>query len=254
MMNGMQELHTKSPKAGPRAAYSDERGMDGGFMNEAEAMRIAIHGTRAQRLWTGLKAFSKLLRNPDDTTQIFLMGIVLNAPMFPHLLLRMMTSDEGVRLVEERPLINTKTVDFDALRKLPASTLGGAYVRYLDENKLDPDLFKPPPGLPAVPRWVATRVRQTHDVWHALTGYGPDVPGELALQAFTYGQLGMPSAVMVATLGTLTRAPRSMLDVARGYRRGKAAKFLPTVRFESMWQRPLEEVRRELGIAPLLHS
>jgi len=253
-MNGMQELETKSQKVAARAAYSDERGMDGGFMNEAEAMRIAIQGTRFQRLSTGLKAFGRLLLNPDDTTQIFLMGIVLNAPMFPELLLRMMTSDEGVRLVEERPVINSQTVDFDALRRLPRATLGGAYVRYLDENKLDPDLFKPPPGLPAVPRWVVTRVRQTHDVWHALTGYGPDVPGELSLQAFTYGQLGMPSAVMVATLGTLTRAPRSMRSVMRGYRRGKAAKFLPVVRFESMWQRPLEEVRRELDIAPLFQS
>ena len=29
-MNGMQELETKSQKVAARAAYSDERGMDGG--------------------------------------------------------------------------------------------------------------------------------------------------------------------------------------------------------------------------------
>lgn len=198
MMNGTQAVEArKAPKVSGRAAYSDDRGMDGGFMNEAEAIRVALQGSRAQRLATGLKAFTRLLRNPDDTTQVFLMGIVLNAPMFPDLLLRIMTDEAGPALVHDRPVISSKTVDFDALRKLPPSTLGGAYMRYLDDNKLDPDLFKPPPGLPEVPRWIVTRIRQTHDVWHALTGYGPDVPGELALQAFTYGQLGMPSALLL---------------------------------------------------------
>lgn len=254
MMNGAQVVEaraSKSPKTEERKAYSAERGMDGGFMNEAEAIRIALEGSRAQRITTGVKAFARLIANPDDTTQVFLMGIVLNAPMFPELLLRIMTTEPGPAMVQEKPLINSKTVDFDALRKLPAATLGGAYVRYLDDNKLDPDLFKPLPGLPEVPRWIATRIRQTHDVWHALTGYGPDVPGELALQGFTYGQLGMPSALLVSTLGTLARAPRSMGMVWRGYQRGKAAAFLPVVRFEEMWSRPLIEVQRELRIGEI---
>lgn len=254
MMNGAQAVEAKSngvSKAPVREAYTADRGMDGGFMNEAEAIRIALQGTRTQRLVTGVRALARLIKNPDDTTQVFLMGIVLNAPMFPGLLLRIMTDEAGPALVHEQPLLSSKTVDYDALRRLPASTLGGAYVRYLDENKLDPDLFKPPPGLPEVPRWIVARIRQTHDVWHALTGYGPDVPGELALQGFTYGQLGMPSALLVSTLGTLTRSPRSIGSVLRGYRRGKAAAFLPVVRFEKMWSRPLEEVRRELGIAAL---
>ncbi len=251
MMNGAETVEQRPSKTPDRAAYTAERGMDGGFMDEALAIRIALQGSRAQRLATGFKALARLIKNPDDTTQVFLMGIVLNAPMFPELLLRIMTCEEGPALVHERPLISTETVDFGLLRKLPASTLGGAYARYLDNNQLDPDLFKPPPGLPEVPRWIVTRIRQTHDVWHALTGYGPDVPGELALQGFTYGQLGMPSALLVSTLGTLTRSPRSIAMVLRGYRRGKAAAFLPVVRFESMWSRPLEDVRRELAIMPL---
>src|SRR5690606_37799839 len=101
-----------------------------------------------------------------------------------------------------------------------------------------------------VPRYVAQRVRQTHDVWHVLTGYGPDVEDELALQGFTFAQMGMPSSFLIATLGTLARAPRSIARVLEGYRRGKASAFLPTVRFEAMWQRPLLDVRRELRIPP----
>ncbi|MFO0549881.1 MAG: Coq4 family protein [Polyangiaceae bacterium] len=133
---------------------------------------------------------------------------------------------------------------------LPADTLGGAYVRYLDDNKLDPDLFQAPPGLPEPLGYIAQRIRQTHDVWHVLTGYRPDVSGELALQGFTYAQLGAPSALLIAALGTLTKSPRSARAVLDGYRRGKSAVFLPVVRFEKMWELPLAEVQRRLGVPP----
>ena len=46
------------------------------------------------------------------------------------------------RPLRERPAIDKAHFDFDRLRALPASTLGGAYVRYLDEKNLDPDLFQ----------------------------------------------------------------------------------------------------------------
>ncbi len=218
-------------------------------VTEVEAIRLAQEGSRWQRIRVGLIALSRLMRNPDDTKQVFIVGIALNASSFPGFVARITSSAAGAALASERPLINSQTVDFAALRKLPQTTLGGAYVRYLDENKLDPDLFQPPPGLPELPRWIAARIRQTHDIWHTLTGYKPDVPGEIALQGFTYAQLEMPSALLLAVLGTITRAPLAAPEVLRAYRRGKAAAFLPVVRFEDMWERPLEDVRRELGIS-----
>jgi ubiquinone biosynthesis protein COQ4 len=83
-----------------------------------------------------------------------------------------------------------------------------------------------------------------------IAGYTPDVEGELALQAFTYAQLGAPSARIIAVLGTLFKSPRSARLVWEGYRRGKAWAFLPVVRFEDLWERDLEELRRELHIRP----
>jgi len=227
-----------------------ERGAEAGWIDEAEAIRIAQGGTRLQRLRIGTRALWRLLLNNDDTNQVFIMNIALNARSLPAVVDRILSDPRGKRLADERPTITTRSVDFAALRALPSSTLGGAYARYLDDNKLDPDLFKPPPGLPELPTWIVTRVRQTHDIWHALTGYGPDAAGELALQGFTYGQLRVPSPLVLATVGTLFRAPWAARSVLDGYRRGAAADFLPVVRFEDMWSRPLDDLKVELRIRP----
>jgi ubiquinone biosynthesis protein COQ4 len=234
----------------PRAEWSPELGADAGHATERDAVRLALSGTTWERAALGLRALVRLLRDPDDTVQVFMLGIAINASRFPGFLARFASSEEGVAMLSARPSIDSRTVDFARLRALPAETLGGAYARYLDDNRLDPDLFQAPPGLPPIPRFVVQRVRQTHDVWHVLTGYAPDVPGELALQGFTYGQLRMPSALLIATLGTLTRSPRSALRVLDGFRRGAAATFLPVVRFEELWDEPLDTAREKLGIRP----
>jgi ubiquinone biosynthesis protein COQ4 len=225
-------------------------GADAGWMDEGRAVRIALEGGFWSRVRVAGKALARLMRNPDDTVQVFFLGIALNGPRLPGIVGRIAVDPGGLALLAERPTIDSRTVDFRRLRALPATTLGGAYARYLDENHLDPDLFQPPPGLPPVPRWVAQRVRQTHDIWHVLTGYAPDVPGELALQAFTYGQLRVPSAWLIAVFGTLLKSPRSAPAVLRGFQRGAAAVFLPVVRFEDLWDRDLAEVRTLLSIAP----
>jgi ubiquinone biosynthesis protein COQ4 len=235
---------------GARKDWDANKGADGGWMTEADAVRLALEGTAAEKLRAGFGALGRLLVDPDDTVQVFLMGIVLNGPYVPRLMLRIAADPEGAKLIEERPAIDSSTVDWDRLRALPKTTLGGAYVRYLDENKLDPDLFQAPPALPQPLRFIAQRIRQTHDIWHVLTGYAPDVPGELALQGFTFAQLRMPSSLLLSTLGTLFKAPTNARRVLDGYRRGRDAAFLPVVRFETMWERELDDVRRELGVRP----
>jgi ubiquinone biosynthesis protein COQ4 len=224
-----------------------------GYTSEAQAAAAAFDGTVRDRARIGIAALRALMQDPDDTRQVFLLGLVFNARFFPRFLARFATSGDGDELLRDRPAIDSRSVDLDALRALPADSLGGAYIRYLDENGLDPDLFQAPPGLPPVPAFVSQRMRQTHDIWHVLTGYKPDVAGEIALQAFTFGQTRMPSAALIAIGGAL-RLSRIRPGIVRmaldGYRRGRRASFLPTVRWEQHWRRPVAEMRDELGVAP----
>lgn len=224
-------------------------------ITEADAAKIALGGSFLERSRLGARALVDLLREPEDTTRVFVLGLLVSRRAYPQLLARITLDDRGARLLRERPAIDRAHVDFERLRALPASTLGGAYVRYLDAKNLDPDLFQAPPGLPEVPSYIAMRMRQVHDLWHVLTGYDTDVPGEILLQAFTWAQTDAPSAMLV-TLGGLARFGATerglLLRVIDAYRRGRRAEFLAPLWLEEMWERPLDEVRAELGIVPAM--
>lgn len=217
--------------------------------DEATAAHAAFHGRPGERARIAFHALRRLLADPNDTRQVFLIGLVVNARRFPRFLARFAADEDGARLLRDQPAIDSSHVDYDALRALPPDTLGGAYARFLEDNGLDPDLFDAPPGLPSMIAYVAKRMRQSHDLWHVITGYGPDVGGEIALQAFTFGVTRMPSARLLALFGTLRYARHDPSIVRRAIvaaRRGRRAKFLPTVRWEDHFARPLDDVRRDV--------
>ncbi len=78
--------------------------------------------------------------------------------------------------------------------------------------------------------FVRDRMRDTHDVWHAATGYKGDVLGELGLLAFIVAQkwnTGIALIVFAAIPKGMRRTP--ILGVVRdGYRRGRSAEWLPS--------------------------
>lgn len=218
---------------------------------EARAIRTMLMGTPMDRARMTLSAGRDLVNDPEDTELVFVLGMLLNRPFFPRFFRRFI-DEGGERLLQERPAIDGCAVA--ELRRLPAHTLGGAYARFLDTNGLDPDLFKAPPGLPEELAYMAQRMRQTHDLWHVLTGYSTNVDGEVCVLSFTYGQTQMPLSGLIGLVGSIKfRRQHPGLGRAawRAYKRGQQAKYLPTVVWEDRWEQPLCEVRQELEIEPL---
>jgi ubiquinone biosynthesis protein COQ4 len=200
-------------------------------------------------------ALGKLLRDPYDTEQVFVLSTHINVGAIRRRLPRFYASADGRRLYEGDLSIDTAHVDLDALAELPDGTLGREYVRFLRDRGLSPDLFQAPAHV--VDRraaYVMKRLRQTHDLWHLLTGHATNPPGEVALQAFTFGQLGAPSAALIALLGTLREVsgrrtlPR---EVLAAYRAGRRAAPLAAVVWEDHWSEPLPALRQRLGIEPV---
>ena len=166
------------------------------------------------------------------------------------------TNPEAQSLLVDKPRVASDVIDFEALRRLPADTLGGAYVRHLDRFGLDPDLLADPFG-----HWSGTRYadpdaaylheryRQTHDIWHALTGLGTEGYEEVLIHAFTWGQLRLPYSALVVSFGTLKHVllERRWGVLLRGLRNawdaGREARSLLLVRWEDRWQVPLAEIR-----------
>jgi len=220
---------------------------------EAEAVAVAISGRLAPRLRIATQALGRLLRDPDDTTQVFLLYVSLNAGSLPDVLRRFAAEPDGPRLMAEKPALDSRSIDFDHLASLPADTLGVAFARHMRENGLSPDVFQSPEGVPPEVAFLIQRLRQSHDLWHVVTGYGTDVVDELALQAFTYGQIRSPGPLILSTVGALRwglRDPQVIKRVREGYRRGCDARPLCALPWELLWETPLTDLRARLGVVP----
>ena len=94
-------------------------------------------------------------------------------------------------------------------------------------------------------------MRDQHDLWHVVTGYGRDLVGEAAVLAFTYAQtrnrgIGLIVAMAYWKGGKSVSWFRPFLREA--YRRGRRAAWLPATDWEALLARPLHEVRAELGV------
>ncbi len=204
--------------------------------------------TTVVRWAKAMLALARLVRDPDDTQQVFEIGERVNGPSHRRLAGTMEASADGRWLMETQPSINAKTLA--QCHTFPQGTVGRAYADFMQANRLSPELFQAPErGEGKKTRYVEQRMRQTHDLWHVLTGYGTDVPGELELQAFTYGQTGSPMSALIV-LGGLSRfwskTPALFRRVRRAYRRGQRSAQLIQVAWEKRWQEPLATVCVEL--------
>ena len=144
--------------------------------------------------------------------------------------------------------------DLVALAALPEGSLGQCFAAYMSETGFDPNYYR---KLDIVDdtTYVLTRLRQTHDLWHLVTGLGSDVNGELGLQAFCLAQVRLPLPIVLLAGGlmkTLFTAPDeigNLLDrIAIGYRLGMQAGPLLAERWEDHWERPLQQWRDQLRI------
>jgi ubiquinone biosynthesis protein COQ4 len=212
---------------------------------------LTMKPTILLRAKTAVGAGLALLRDPGRLDQALVLTQAVNAGMAANSVVRIEATGEGKRLLEERPRIDRAHVDFEALRRLPDGTLGREYVRFLDDNGIGPEPFETLPDI-GDPRaaWLVLRMRQTHDLWHVLTGYRPDVEGEVLLQAFTYAQVRAPSALLIVVFGSLRLLSRGLgylRALRHAFARGRATRFLATFRWEEHWDRPLAVLREELA-------
>ena len=214
-----------------------------------------------------LKAIRELLDNPDDLPKVFTILEALSGGTLSRLHATMARDETGVRLLAERPDIVPLLQDRDALRRLPAGTVGRAYLDFVESEGISAqgirdanvmgrthDRVLPPPL-----DYVQARMRDTHDLWHAVTGYKGGLLGELALLAFSLAQTWNPGVALIVVAGVLKISVTELTNVevsptqARavvfdGFRRGRRAAWLPAQRWEDLLALPLEEARSKLRL------
>lgn len=220
-----------------------------------------ISQTHPVRPVEALVALSRLIRDPNDTEQAFRVVRALDGAHADRLMARFAASEGGARLLAERPSLLAALSDREALAAMPEGSLGRAYLAFCDGEGITPgglveasmledrDLLEPRF------RYMADRLRDSHDLWHVVTGYRTDLLGENAVLAFTAAQTGSVGVGVLAAAGYL-RSYRLRAEIGRAgrelvrsaWQRGKRAAWLPAVVFEELLDQPLEAVRARLGV------
>jgi ubiquinone biosynthesis protein COQ4 len=201
-----------------------------------------------------------LLADPDDTEQAFRVIAALSGNSTGRALRRFRNTPVGARVLRERTRMLDMIADSERMAAMPDGSLGAAVrdfyareqisadglvaasedaYREVDADDIDADL-----------QFMGQRLRDLHDTFHVLTGYGRDLRGEVAVLSFTVPQSKNPGiAFLVFTV--LRRAGfRSEMGqlIRQGFRRGLRSAWLAGQDWEALFLEPLDAVRERLKI------
>jgi len=144
-------------------------------------------------------------------------------------------------------------IALESLEDLPHGTLGRVFADHCRARQIDPNLVHVPPT-DAV-GWLLNHLYQTHDIWHVVTGWGNDLPGEVGLGSFYAAQLGAPPffGYMFALVFLNVVSRRADLDAifaasSAGYRAGQRAEPMFGVDWDELWGMPIAEVRARFAV------
>ncbi|MDX2167348.1 MAG: Coq4 family protein [Deltaproteobacteria bacterium] len=218
-----------------------------------------------RRAWQALR---NLIADSQRTDQVFEIIRALSGDAFDRAWLRFRAHPDGQRLLRERPSLLATLSDRAALRALPPGSFGRTYAAFMDAAQLDAaglvqaeaeasQNYAPPDDGPLDPdvEFFGDRLRDMHDLWHVLTGYGRDEAGEAANLAFTYAQVPNLGIGLIVLAGAVL-GPRDLTFywpryLWRAFRRGRRATLLSVAHYEALLPLPLAEVRRQLGVQPV---
>ncbi len=206
-----------------------------------------------------VRAIRGLLRDPDDTGQVFKIIEALKGDSITAPLRRLKADPVGAAMLDERIDIVEKLNDRDTLRALPEGSIGRAYYDFVHSEGLSADGLiaareEAPEyaGLSDDEQWFVNRLRDIHDLQHVLTGYNRDPLGELALLSFMTTQVpnrGINFIIMVGSRKFKKDYPELNVKglVAEGRKIGEGAAWMPAIRWEDRLHESLAAVREELG-------
>jgi ubiquinone biosynthesis protein COQ4 len=145
------------------------------------------------------------------------------------------------------------SIDLLALHQLPVDTLGYHYADYMLRHQLQHLAAKP---AASAAEFIDTHMRETHDIWHVVTGSPISMLGEIQLQAFCIAQLQLSRFWMALLTKNLLKAAIYDIEAADGYMSalttgwtmGKAAQPLFGIDWNTQWELPLDRVRSAVNI------
>lgn len=216
---------------------------------------LAPDASIATRLRLAAHSLNVLKDDPAHTHYGPLLNACLDSETYAALAKKWRTTEEGRAFLDERPTLQGADLDLLALENMPAGTLGYEFIQYFRKNNISPFVTAFPINNDV--DFLSKRYRETHDIFHLLTGYGTDVIGEMELQAFVMGNLKMRQTWMILAFGCFEvlkmngiKGYTNYLSRLRAaYERGARSREMLSVRYENMWSKPVTEIAQNLCAA-----
>jgi ubiquinone biosynthesis protein COQ4 len=214
-----------------------------------------------------LRALRAIFRDKEDTGQVFKIVNALTGKSIFRRLGRFRNSPVGCEvLAENRQLLSTLS-DRKYLASLPEGSYGRAYLKFLETEGLSAEgLVEASKEAPRTQQQAdyelfTSRLRDSHDLQHVLTGYGRNTLGELSVLAFSYAHTRNPGIGFLVVTG-MFKFRKEMPEgipvfraVWEAYRNGTKSAWLPAADWEALLKLPIEEARRILSIAePVIYK
>jgi len=147
-------------------------------------------------------------------------------------------------------------VDLQQLLTLPKDTLGYVYASHMMENGTMPlQMSKSDNDY----QFFITHIRETHDLWHVVTGFDTDIKGEIQLEAFYVAQLYasrfwlalIAKNLLKVVVDDIETAGEYLNAIAQGWTLAQKAKPLFGIPWNTLWSTSLKDLRISLNI---IHS
>lgn len=225
---------------------------------------VLRHPTRPEpryRPMRAIKNFQLLIKDKEDTSLVFKIYESLPSKGFMPRIEKLVMSEHGENLRKSEPYLPEILDDHDALRKTPKGSLAHAYCDFMESEGLTAaglvaeaeSLGRP--KFDDLVQWYAERSRDTHDLFHVLTGYGRDALGEQCVLLFTHGQSPSHGHLLIGYAGALnikmgakgSKAP-IMGAVRQAKATGKGAPQLIDQPIRDLLAQPVDAVRKALNI------
>ena len=205
----------------------------------------------------------RLIRDKEDTGQVFEIMRALAGGSIPRGYRRLLRTPDGGRAAYAHKEFAHRLSDKAWLARFEPGTVGAAYRDFIaprgltaeglaDESRKlkDVDMDAAHPYA-----WYSRRLRDVHDVWHVLTGYGTDGLGEACVVAFSFAQTGSLGFGFIGLMAALEYERLGLghpyLRAAwQAYRTGRKAEWLPAEDYEALFAEPLAAARQRLNIQP----
>ncbi len=200
-----------------------------------------------------------LRKDPDDTAAAIRVIMALSGNSGRRDFERFRRTARGTRILREKTDLFEVLTDRERLEAMPPDSLGRAIIDWFQRENISTQGLALASEAARVgenqkfddaEELYRVRLRNLHDVFHVLAGYDRDLRGESAVLAFTLAQnynRGIAYLVWNALREEGWNSPGGKL-IRDGYRRGKRAKRLVEQDWEAHFERPIDQVRRELGV------